>query len=100
MTTTSCQPGRGCEPVLAARGFTATGSKVLLRLVAGSKEDAETISALFQDTRDRGLGDSLLVVSDDAPGIVKAIETCCRSSDYSVMNRAFFPTFLARAVSG
>ena len=44
--------------------------------MAGSKEDAETVSAFFQDMRTRGLGDPLLVVSDGAPGIIKAVETC------------------------
>jgi transposase-like protein len=62
--------------VLAAWGFTAEGKKVLLALMAGSKEDAEMVSAFFQDMRSRGLGDPLLVASDGAPGIVKAIETC------------------------
>lgn len=70
------RPGQKREPVLAAWGFTTAGAKVLLHLMAGSKEDAETVSALFQDMRCRGLGDPLLVVSDGAPGIVKAIETC------------------------
>jgi len=70
------RPGQKREPVLAAWGFTITGAKVLLHLMAGSKEDAETVSALFQDMRCRGLGDPLLVVSDGAPGIIKAIETC------------------------
>ena len=70
------RPGSKREPVLAAWGFTAAGSKVLLHLMAGSKEDAETVGAFLQDMRQRGLGDPLLVVSDGAPGIVKAIETC------------------------
>ena len=70
------RPGQKREPVLAAWGFTASGAKVLLHLMAGSKEDAETVSAFFQDMRRRGLGDPLLVVSDGAAGIVKAIETC------------------------
>ncbi len=70
------RPGSRREPVLAAWGFTASGSKVLLHLMAGSKEDAGTVGAFFQDMRHRGLGDPLLVVSDGAPGIVKAIETC------------------------
>lgn len=70
------RPGQRREPVLAAWGFTAEGRKVLLALMAGSKEDAETVSAFFQDMRSRGLGDPLLVASDGAPGIVKAIETC------------------------
>ena len=70
------RPGQRREPVLAAWGFTMGGAKVLLHLMAGSKEDAETVSAFFQDMRRRGLGDPLLVVSDGAAGIIKAVETC------------------------
>ncbi len=68
------RPGQRREPVMAAWGFTSDGRKVLLHLMAGSKEDAETVSAFFQDMRGRGLGDPLLVASDGAPGIIKAIE--------------------------
>jgi len=75
------RPGSRREPVLAAWGFTSEGKKVLLHLMAGSKEDAETVSAFFQDMRARGLGDPLLVVSDGAPGIIKAIETCFPRSE-------------------
>ena len=70
------RPGQRREPVLAAWGFTFDGRKVLLHLMAGSKEDAETVSAFFQDMRARGLGDPLLVVSDGASGIIKSIEVC------------------------
>ena len=70
------RPGPRREPVLAAWGFTFDGRKVLLHRMAGSKEDAETVSAFFQDMRARGLGDPLLVVSDGAAGLVKAIEVC------------------------
>jgi putative transposase len=75
------RPGQRREPVLAAWGFTSEGRKVLLHLMAGSKEDAETVTAFFQDMRARGLGDPLLVVSDGAPGIIKAIETCFPRSE-------------------
>ena len=75
------RPGQRREPVLAAWGFTAEGRRVLLHLMAGSKEDHETVSAFFQDMRARGLGDPLLVASDGAPGIVKAIETCFPRSE-------------------
>ena len=75
------RPGQKREPVLAAWGFTTEGGKVLLHLMAGSKEDSETVTAFFQDMRSRGLGDPLLVVSDGAPGIIKAIETCFPRSD-------------------
>ena len=70
------RPVQRREPVLAAWGFTTSGAKVLLHLMAGSKEHAETVSAFFQDMRWRGLGDPLLLVTDGAAGIVKAVETC------------------------
>jgi transposase-like protein len=69
------RPGQKREPVLAGWGFTFDGRKVLLHLMAGSKEDGETVSAFFQDMRARGLGDPLLVANDGASGIIKAIET-------------------------
>jgi putative transposase len=49
---------------------------VLLHMMAGSKEDAETVTAFFEDMKRRGLNDPLLVTSDGAPGIIKAIEVC------------------------
>ena len=75
------RPGQGHGAVLAAWGFTSGGAKVLLHLTTGSKEDAETVSAFVQDMRTRGLEDPLLVVSDGAPGIIKAIETCFPRSE-------------------
>jgi transposase-like protein len=44
--------------------------------MAGSKEDAETVTAFFEDMKRRSLNDPLLVTSDGAPGIIKAIEVC------------------------
>jgi putative transposase len=70
------RPGARREPVLAAWGFTIEGRRVLLHMMAGSKEDAETVSAFFEDMKLRGLKDPLLVTSDGAPGIIKAIEVC------------------------
>jgi transposase-like protein len=70
------RPGQRREAVLAAWGVGEDGRKVLLGLMAGSKEDVETVRAFFQDLRARGLGDPLLVVSDGAPGIIRAIEEC------------------------
>jgi transposase-like protein len=70
------RPGQPREAVIAAWGIGEDGRKVLLSLMAGSKEDTETMRAFFQDMRARGLGDPLLVVSDGAPGIVRAIEEC------------------------
>jgi transposase-like protein len=70
------RPGQRREAALAAWGVGEDGRKVLLGLMAGSKEDVETVRAFFQDLRARGLGDPLLVVSDGAPGIIRAIEEC------------------------
>jgi transposase-like protein len=70
------RPGGKREPVLAAWGFTIEGRRVLLHMMAGSKEDAETVTAFFEDMKRRGLKDPLLVTSDGAPGIIKAIEIC------------------------
>jgi transposase-like protein len=38
---------------------------VLLHMMTGSKEDAETVTAFFEDMKRRGLNDPLLVTSDD-----------------------------------
>jgi putative transposase len=62
--------------VLAAWGIARDGRKVLLHLMAGSREDVETVRAFFQDLRARGLNDPLLVVTDGAPGIIRAAEEC------------------------
>ena len=70
------RPGAKREPVLAAWGFTIEGRRVLLHMMTGSKEDAETVTAFFEDMKRRGLNDPLLVTSDGAPGIIKAIEIC------------------------
>ena len=50
------RPGHRREAVLAAWGIGEDGRKSLLGLMAGSKEDVETMRAFFQDLRARGLG--------------------------------------------
>ena len=68
--------GQPREAVLAAWGVLADGHKVLLHLAPGSKEDTASCREFFQDLRRRGLPDPLLVVSDGAPGLIRAIEEC------------------------
>ena len=68
--------GQPREAVLAAWGITAAGGKVLLHLAPGTKEDTASCKEFFQDMRRRGLPDPLLVVSDGAPGVIRAIEEC------------------------
>ncbi|MGH8703394.1 MAG: IS256 family transposase [Burkholderiales bacterium] len=68
--------GQPREAVLAAWGIMADGTKVLLHLAPGTKEDTASCREFFHDMRRRGLPDPLLVVSDGAPGLIRAIEEC------------------------
>jgi len=68
--------GQPREAVLAAWGILADGCKALLHLAPGTKEDTASCREFFQDMRRRGLPDPLLVVSDGAPGVIRAIEEC------------------------
>jgi putative transposase len=68
--------GQPREAVLAAWGILADGHKALLHLAPGTKEDTASCREFFQDMRRRGLPDPLLVVSDGAPGVIRAIEEC------------------------
>jgi transposase-like protein len=64
------------EAVLCAWGITEDGSKVLLHLAPGTKEDTASCTAFFEDLNRRGLADPLLAVTDGAPGLIRAVETC------------------------
>jgi transposase-like protein len=68
--------GQPREAVLAAWGALADGQRTLLHLAPGTKEDTASCKEFFQDMRRRGLPDPLLVTSDGAPGIIRAIEEC------------------------
>ena len=68
--------GQPREAVLAAWGILADGKKALLHLAPGTKEDTASCKEFFQDMRRRGLPDPLLLVSDGAPALIRAIEEC------------------------
>ena len=68
--------GQRREMVLCAWGITDEGEKVLLHLSPGTKEDTASCTAFFQDLKRRGLEDPLLVVTDGAPGLIRAVEEC------------------------
>ncbi len=68
--------GQPREAVLAAWGILSDGKKALLHLAPGTKEDTASCKEFFQDLRRRGLPDPPLVVSDGAPGVIRAIEEC------------------------
>lgn len=66
--------GQKREAVLAAWGITETGTKVLLSLMPGSKEDTESCREFLRDLKARGLADPILVITDGAPGLIRAVE--------------------------
>jgi transposase-like protein len=59
-----------------SRASLRDGKKALLHLAPGTKEDTASCRKFFQEMRRRGLPDPLLVVSDGAPGMIRAIEEC------------------------
>ena len=61
------------EGVLVAWGFTTEGERVLLDVCLGQRERTEDWLDLGQGLIRRGLRSPLLVVSDGAPGLVRAI---------------------------
>jgi transposase-like protein len=61
------------EGVLVAWGFTTDGDRVLLDVCLGARERTEDWLDLGQGLTRRGLRSPLLVVSDGAPGLVRAI---------------------------
>ena len=61
------------EGVLVAWGFTLDGERVLLDVCLGQRERIEDWLDLGQGLLRRGLRSPLLVVSDGAPGLIRAI---------------------------
>jgi putative transposase len=65
--------GQRREPVLASWGITMAGEKHLLGLYTASKEDTDSARQCLRDLKERGMKDPILVVSDGAPGLIRAI---------------------------
>jgi len=80
-TFLAVRPSGPKEGVLVAWGFTDTGERVLLSVMLGMRESYEDWQALGRDLIARGLGAPMLIVSDGAPGLIKAIEHCWPDSD-------------------
>ena len=74
------RPGAKREAVLAAWAITGEGRKVLVHLSPGTKESTDCCRDFFEDLRRRGLGDPALVVTDGAPGLIRAVEECFPAS--------------------
>lgn len=69
------------QTILCAWGICSDGRKVLLGLRAVASESGECWREFFQDLKDRGLAHPLLVVSDGAGGLKKAIAQCFPLAD-------------------
>jgi len=70
------RPGAKREAVLCAWCITWTGEKVLLHLSPGTKESTECCKEFLQDMTRRGLKAPVLVVTDGAAGLIRAVEEC------------------------
>jgi len=71
----------GGQTILCAWGICSDGRKVLLGLAAVASESAECWEEFMEDLKARGLAHPLLVVSDGAKGLTKAIARCFPYAD-------------------
>ena len=62
------------EPVLAAWGIDTDGKPVFIGLDAAAAESGDAWEGFLTDLGERGLGCPLLVISDGAPGLIRAAE--------------------------
>jgi len=74
------RPGQAREAVLSAWGITWQGKKVLIHLSPGTKESTDCCREFLEEMRRRGLSDPVLVVTDGAPGLIRAVEECFSAS--------------------
>lgn len=62
------------EGILAAWGICADGRKVLLHLALGNKESYENWLDFLRDMVERGLRTPVMITTDGAPGLIRAVE--------------------------
>jgi transposase-like protein len=74
------RPGAKREAVLAAWAICWDGRKVLLHLSPGTKESTENCKEFLNDLKRRGLSDPVLVATDGAAGLIRAVEECFPAS--------------------
>jgi putative transposase len=75
------RPSGDKEGVLVAWGYTTLGKRVLVSVRLGQRESHEDWLDLGRDLARRGLRSPWLVVSDGAPGLIKAIEQLWPEAD-------------------
>jgi len=69
-------PGARRDAILCAWCLTWSGKKLLLYLAPGTKESTDCCRDFIEDMKRRGLDDPILVVTDGAPGLIRAVEEC------------------------
>ena len=69
------------EGVLVAWGFTTDGDRVLLDVCLGQRERTEHWTELGRGLTRRGLRSPLLVVTDGAPGLIRAVDELWPDAD-------------------
>jgi len=62
--------------VLCAYGIREDGKKVLLHLAVGDKESTVYWKSFFQDLKQRGLAEPLLVILDGNSGLRRGVREC------------------------
>jgi putative transposase len=75
------RPSGDKEGVLVAWGYTTEGKRVLVAVRLGQRESHEDWLDLGRDLTRRGLRSPWLVVSDGAPGLIKAIDELWPEAD-------------------
>jgi putative transposase len=75
------RPSGQKEGVLVAWGYTTEGTRVLVAVRLGQRESHEDWLDLGRDLTRRGLRSPWLVVSDGAPGLIKAIDELWPAAD-------------------
>jgi putative transposase len=68
------QQGGGKEGVLCAWAICADGSRVMLHLALGNKESYINWLDFLRDMLSRGLQTPVLITTDGAPGLIRAVE--------------------------
>lgn len=66
--------GQPREAILAAWGIGEDGTKHLLGLLPGTKEDTASCREFLRDLKARGLRDPVAVITDGGGGIIRAVE--------------------------
>src|SRR5881275_1018152 len=75
------RPSGDKEGVLVAWGYTTLGKRVLIAVRLGQRKSHEDWLDLGRDLARRGLRSPWLVVSDGAPGLIKAIDELWPEAD-------------------